>query len=153
SREARQQYDLVEHIARLNAVNRTIYSRELVYFYADRDIKPASALDMAQRELDVRKDVYGHDAMAWALYRSGRAEEAAASVKEALRLGTQDAKLFFHAGMIFSRLGETEQATHFLERALATNPHFHVLQADEARATLEQLRATSRSRASEQGRD
>jgi len=31
----------------------------------------------------------------------------------------------------------------YLERALATNPHFHVLQADLARATLKDLQSSS----------
>src|SRR5262249_31371374 len=141
SAEAQQQYELVEHIARLNALNRAVYNRELVYFYVDHRIKAVPALDLAQREIEVRKDIYGYDALAWALYHNGRAEEAIGPMKEALRLGTKDARLLFHAGMIASRLGETEKAIKFLEHALAINPHFHVLQADEARAALKDLRA------------
>lgn len=145
SAEAKQQYALVEYIARLNALNRTLYNRELVYFYADHGVKPAEALELARREIAVRKDIYGYDALAWALYSSGNAEEAAAPMTEALRLGTRDARLFFHAGMISRRLGKTKDAIRFLEQALATNPHFHVLQADVARATLKELRSSSRT--------
>src|SRR5262249_53037569 len=117
SGEARQQYALVEQIARLNALNRAVYNRELAYFYADHRVKPAAALDLAGREIEVRKDIYGYDAMAWALYHNGRAEEATSPMKEALRLGTKDARLFFHAGMIASRLGETEKAIQLLEQS------------------------------------
>jgi tetratricopeptide (TPR) repeat protein len=60
-------------------------------------------------------------------------------MKEALKLGTKDAKLFFHAGMIYQRLGEIEKAKEFLARALATNPHFHILHADVARRTLKEI--------------
>ncbi len=100
--EAKQQYALVEYIARLNALNRTVYNRELVYFYADHGIKQVEALDLARREIELRKDIYGYDALAWALYSSGQAEEALAPIMEALRLGTRDARLFLHAGMIAS---------------------------------------------------
>ena len=90
-------------------------------------------------------DIYGYDALAWALYSSGHAEEALAPMTEALRLGTRDARLFFHAGMIAQRLGKTEQAIQWLEQTLATNPHFHILQAEVARATLTELRSSARS--------
>src|SRR5207249_1892087 len=58
SDEARRQYDLVEYIGRLNAINKVIYNRELAYFYADHDMKLEQALDLAKKELEVRKDVY-----------------------------------------------------------------------------------------------
>jgi tetratricopeptide (TPR) repeat protein len=153
SADAKQQYALVEYIARLSALNRTLYNRELVYFYADHGIKPVEALGLARREIEVRKDIYGYDALAWALYSSGNAEEALAPMTEALRLGTRDARLFFHAGMISHRLGKTAKATRFLEQALAANPHFHVLQADVARATLKELQSSSRSARREKDRD
>ena len=40
----------------------------------------------------------------------------------ALRLGTQDALFFFHAGMIERALGSAESARRYLERALAVSP-------------------------------
>ncbi len=141
--EAKQQYELVEYIGRVSALNRVLYNRELVYFYADHGIKPAEALELARREIEVRKDIYGHDALAWAIHANGKVADAVGPMMEALRLGTRDAKLFFHAGMIFYWLGDTDKATQYLERALATNPHFHVLQADLARATVKDLQSSS----------
>src|SRR5262249_52423218 len=146
AREAGQQYALVQYIGRLNTLNRALYNRQLVYFYADHGIKPAEALELAQREIAVRKDIYGYDALAWALYKNDRAEEAVAPMKEALRLGTRDAMLFFHAGMISLGAGKVQDATHYLEQALATNQHFHVFQADVARGVLEQLRSNAARR-------
>ena len=52
---------------------------------------------------------------------------------EALRLGTRDARLFYHAGMIERALGNVGAAARYLRLALDTNPHFNPLQADEAR--------------------
>jgi tetratricopeptide (TPR) repeat protein len=137
--EARKQYDLVEYIGYLSAVNRVIYNRELAYFYADHDLKLDTALDLARKELEVRQDVYAHDVYAWALYKNGKPAEARAAMAEALRPGTRDARLFFHAGMIEARLGNRDGAREYLARALATNPHFHVLQADLAERTLSSL--------------
>lgn len=137
--EARKQYALVEHIGRLSAANKVLYNRELALFYLDHDLRTAEALDLARRELEVRSDVYTHDVLAWALYKNGRAAEALAPMREALRLGTRDPRLLFHAGMIHRAAGDLDRARDDLTRALAINPHFHPLQADVARRTLEEL--------------
>ncbi len=137
--QARQQYALVEYIGKLNQLNQTLYNRELAYFYADRDIKATEGLEFARRELDYRRDVYAYDVLAWNLYRNGMMDEARDAIEKALRLGTKDAKLFYHAGIIYRRLGDLPKAREFLNRALTTNPHFHVLFADHAANTLKEM--------------
>jgi Flp pilus assembly protein TadD len=122
--DALRQRELVEFIARLNAINRVLYNRVLVDYYADHDLEHQLAIDMAAREFEVRQDIYGHDALAWALYRGGKAVEALPHITAALRFGTSDARLYFHAGMIYLALGRTELARNSLARALAINPHF-----------------------------
>jgi tetratricopeptide (TPR) repeat protein len=137
--EARKQYELVEYIGQLSALNKALYNRELAYFYADHGIKLQQGLELAQRELDYRRDVYAYDVLAWSLYQNGKFEEAREAVSKALKLGTQDAKLHYHAGMIYQRLGEKEKAREHLHRALSINPHFHIFFADNATRTLEEL--------------
>ena len=137
--EARRQYAVVEYIGTLNAANQAMYNRELALFYADHDLKLERALDLTEREIKERKDIYGYDALAWALYKSGRTAEAAAAMAEALRLGTRDPRLFFHAGMIHARLGDRARAREYLERARALNPRFHVVHAAVADRTLAEL--------------
>jgi tetratricopeptide (TPR) repeat protein len=78
--------------------------------------------------------------LAWTLYRRGDFEGAAEASREALRLGTKNALMHFHAGMIAAARGEREEAIELLEDALEINPHFSVLYAPEARETLERLR-------------
>ena len=141
--EARKQYALVEYIGLLNTFNKVLYNRELALFYLDHDLKLAEALDLARRELGVRPDLYSHDVLAWALYKNGRTAEALAPMSEALRLGTKDPRLFFHSGMIHRAAGDARRARDDLARALATNPHFHPLQAEVARQTLNELEALS----------
>ena len=147
SAEARKQYELVEYIGKLSALNKALYNRELAYFYADHNIKPKEDFELAQRELDYRRDIYAYDVMAWNLYKNGKAEEAGEAINNALRLGTKDAKLFYHAGMIYHRLGDKPKAQKYLRRALETNPHFHVLFADEAARTLKSLEGSEKSAA------
>jgi len=73
------------------------------------------------------------------LYKNSQPQEALAAITEALKLGTQDAKLFFHAGLIYHQLGDIAKAKRSLQRALATNPYFHIVHADVAKRTLEGL--------------
>ena len=135
----KQQYELVEYIGRLNSLNQALYNRELAYFYTDHDMKLAESLELAKRELDYRRDIYAYDLLAWSLYKNDKVEEARDAIEKALKLGTQDAKLFFHAGMIYHRLGDKPKALKYLRSALETNPHFHILFADEAARTLKGL--------------
>jgi tetratricopeptide (TPR) repeat protein len=95
--------------------------------------------------LEYRRDIYAYDVLAWNLYRSGKAEEAREEITSALRLGTRDAKLFYHAGMIYHRLGDKPKAHKYLRLALETNPHFHILFADEAAQTLKALEGSENS--------
>lgn len=137
--EAKKQYDLVEYIGRLNTFNQRVYNRELAIFYADHDIHLPEALALARKEIKVRHDIYTCDALAWVLYKNSQPEQAAAAMKEALRLDTKDALLLFHAGMIYEHLNEPGKAQDFLRRALALNPRFHVFFADVAQSTLQRL--------------
>ncbi len=144
---AQTQYETVELIARLAEVNNVIYNRELVLYYADHATHHAEAVALAEAEIEARQDVHGYDALAWALYRVGRVEEAEAAIVEALNLGTREASFHFHAGLIYRALGRDVDAAAALSKALEINPHFSLLHADEARAALAALR-----RADGQGR-
>jgi tetratricopeptide (TPR) repeat protein len=137
--EAKKQYQLVEYIGMLGHINQVLHNRDLALFYADHDIKLDESLALAQKEFEVRHDIYTWDALAWALYKSGKYQEASDAINNALRPGTRDALLFFHAGMIASRLGQTTQAKARLQEALEINPQFHVIYAAAARQQLQIL--------------
>jgi tetratricopeptide (TPR) repeat protein len=141
--QARQQYDLVEYIGRLSRLNKILYNRELAYFYADHGMKPREGLELAQRELDYRRDIYAYDVVAWNLYKNGRVAEARDAIEKALSLGTRDAKLFYHAGMIYHSLHMQDRAKEYLARALSTNPFFHPVFAETAAQILKQLQHSS----------
>lgn len=141
--EAKKQYDLVEYIGYLSTLNKILYNRELASFYADHDIKLPESLDLAKKELEYRRDIYAYDVLAWALHKNGKHQEAVTAMTEAQKLGTKDARLFFHAGMIYHRMEETEKAKEYLQRALSTNPHFHIFYAEVAERTLKELEGRS----------
>lgn len=112
------------------------YHRAWSLFLLDHNRRIPEVLKNVQGELVSRKDIYGYDLLAWALHKSGRDAEAQMAMKSALRLGTQDAMLFYHAGMIEHSLRNDVSARAYLERALAVNAHFHPTQPDEVRALI-----------------
>jgi tetratricopeptide (TPR) repeat protein len=140
SDEAERQYALVETIGRLNALSGTLYNRQLALFYADHDLKPEEAYKQAAAEYETRRDIYGADALAWTALKAGYIGEAQAAIKDALKLGTKDAKLFYHAGMIEKAAGNTTEAKRLLTLALKANPGFDPLQSTVAKAALEGLK-------------
>lgn len=143
--EAQKQFALVEYIGLLGRINRVLHNRDLAIFYADHDMKLSEALDLAQKELEIRHDVYTWDVLAWALYKNGELKEAAEASRKALYFGTRDPLLLFHAGMIAEGLGRHGQARSELKQALEINPHFHPIYADEAQQRLGALKEQSKS--------
>ena len=137
--DARKQLELIEFIAKLNPINERLFYRELALFYADHSLKLKESVELAKKELEVRHDVYTWDILAWVLYKNGRIREAAEAMEKALAPGTADALLDFHGGMIEFQLGDLDGAKTLLGRALALNPHFHMVYPGQARKTLTQL--------------
>jgi tetratricopeptide (TPR) repeat protein len=138
-KDAFAQYALVEQIGHLSALSGVLYNRQLALFYADHDIKVEEGYQNAAREYAQRKDVYGADAVAWTALKSGRLAEAQQVMKEALKLGTRDARLFYHAGMIARAGGDDRAAREYLGDALKLNSSFDPLQSPIAKKTLDDL--------------
>ncbi|HEX2754607.1 MAG TPA: tetratricopeptide repeat protein [Candidatus Limnocylindrales bacterium] len=101
---------------------------------------PAAALSYAMAALAVTPTVRAADAVGWALHRLGRNREALAQVKDALRLGSIDPILRYHAGAIEASLGKAVDARRDLTRALATDSGFSATGAAEARRLLASLK-------------
>jgi tetratricopeptide (TPR) repeat protein len=139
SQDAAAQYATVRAIADLSKAEAQLYNRQLVLFDANHGQNLAEGVALAERELSVRKDVYGWDAYAWALYASGRFTDADRAMQSARAIGTVDPLLDYHQGMIDAALGRTDQALQLLNAALARNPGFDALQAARARSTLASL--------------
>ncbi len=143
--DAKSQYELVEYIGRLSDLNGVVYNRQLALFYADHDLWPAKAYAGALQEYSIRRDIYGADAVAWTALKAGRIEEAQSAARDALRLGTQDARLFYHAGLIARAAGDNRLARQYLQKALRLNPEFDPLQKTRLTQTLIELRSSKRA--------
>jgi tetratricopeptide (TPR) repeat protein len=123
----------------LGHINQVLHNRDLALFYADHDMKLDEALALAHKEFEVRHDIYTWDALAWALYKNGKYQEASDAIENALRPGVRDALLFFHAGMIAKQLGQNALAKERLQVSLSINPRFHVIYASVAMQQLKLL--------------
>ena len=91
--------------------------RTVALYLATRRVEGATALSLADSELESRADVFTLDARAWALAATGRIPEALKAIAPALAAGTQDARLFLHAGVIHAAAGQTREASHWLRKA------------------------------------
>ena len=143
--EAKAQYDLVRAIQQLNASAGVDVDMELALFDIDHGADPAPALKRARAAYARRPSLYAADVLAWALYHTGDYAGARRYNEETLRLGTRDALLHYHAGVIAHALGDLVAAQEYLQEALAINPYFSVRYAPAARLLLEQIATVTKS--------
>ncbi|MBV8818625.1 MAG: hypothetical protein JO022_09735, partial [Acidobacteriaceae bacterium] len=98
--EAQRQLANVDAIDALGKANGEKANRNLALIYADHDYRLDRALELATAELEFRQDIYTYDALAWALYKNGRHEEAAKAIAKALQLNTPEPMFQMHAAKI-----------------------------------------------------
>ncbi|HTI36417.1 MAG TPA: tetratricopeptide repeat protein [Vicinamibacterales bacterium] len=91
--------------------------RTLAVYLATRRTDVARALALAEDELHTRADIFTLDAHAWTLAAAGRTTDALGEIRRAVSAGTQDARLFLHAGVINAAAGRNAEATRWLRRA------------------------------------
>ena len=120
----------------------TAHLREVARFLADHGRNPERAVTLAERDLEIRKDVLAHDTLAFALFQAGKLRAAAAQSEKALATGMRRADLYYHAGVIAAALGESGRAADLLDEALALNPRFDPIQAPHAKMLRDALRAS-----------
>ena len=139
---AQESYDLVPFETELFEANGVDVDLESALFEADHG-DPHTALRLAQAAYAERQTIRTADALAWASHHTGRATDARRLSDEALRLGTRDPLLAYHAGMIASAAGETSEAIRLLTEALRLDPGFSATGTASARAELARLEAAS----------
>lgn len=136
--EAENYYDQVEALDKVQFASAGHSHMAMAKFYADHDRKAIEALRMAEAR-KLTANINEADTLAWVYFKNGDQPHAIEAIKRALSQNTQDAEIHFHAGMIAAKFGDRVSAQNHLQLALNLNPHFHVLQASVAVATLEQL--------------
>lgn len=139
--EAATQFALVDSVQAILEANGVEADAAPLIDLADRT-DPNAALREAEQAVASRPFLLIHHAHAWALHANGRDAEALDAIERALTLGTRDARIWFHSGMIRKSLGDTEGARRDLRTALDINPYFDPLDAIEAETTLAELGGT-----------
>ena len=78
------------------------------------------ALELARGQLERRPGhLHANETFAWALYKNGLADEAVFYIREAMRLNTGDAMVYYRAARIYEAAGRPEDAAEHLQLALA----------------------------------
>jgi tetratricopeptide (TPR) repeat protein len=96
--------------------------RKVTLILADHGDRKA-ALHHARHAAEESDDIYTWDALAWALFKNERYEEAWKASQKARRLGTRDAEILRHAALIAARVpGASQQAKQLLRQARAIDP-------------------------------
>jgi tetratricopeptide (TPR) repeat protein len=97
---------------------------ELALFEADHiaagDLK--NVLKNAEETMIKLPTVKSANTLAWIHYKTGNYAEAEKNILLALRLGTKEPLLYYHAAKIFEKTGQTGKAKEYLEYALKINP-------------------------------
>ena len=101
--------------------------------------RAAEALKVAEQAAAGRQDIFTMDAVAWAAFRAGNMSRAVEASRLALRTGTRDRALLYHAAAIAAASGDRAGARLLVTRALDGHPTFDVVLAPEAQALLASL--------------
>jgi pentatricopeptide repeat protein len=114
---------------------------EYADYLADQGRDLSLALRLAWQEYERRPGhLHALETYAWALHLNGRSEEAVPYIKQAMRLGTGDAMVFYRAARMYEALGLLEQARAYLNHALKANLNVESpTAAQAARLTLDRL--------------
>ena len=109
---------------------------ELAVHQSDFQANPKGTLEIARQARAYQPSIHGDDALGWALARAGRCSEALPHARRALRLGTQNALMFFHRGYAEGCAGNRAAMRAWYARALALDSEFSIRWAPVAREAL-----------------
>ena len=107
----------------------THYYHHLVDYYADVVDDGAEATYWAMKDIELRENFSTQAALAWALYRAGRLQEAVHWIGRALGSGVCSAKLYHQAAQIQLAAGDPTKSATLMSLAIRLNPFvesFHV---------------------------
>jgi tetratricopeptide (TPR) repeat protein len=135
---ARSEYEKFESLERDNAALERSW-RHLLNYWLDHGQNLEQALSLSRQEYESRKDIFTCDSLAWALFKTGQVEEAKKLINEALRTGTKDARINYHAGIIFKALNAPDKAGRYLKLGAALSSSFDPVQSDQAKKMLAEL--------------
>lgn len=91
--------------------------RAFALYLATQGQQLALAERLVRAELAERQDVYSYEALAWVQAAQGDVPAALENARRSLATGCDDPRLYYHAGLIADRAGESADALTWLERA------------------------------------
>jgi len=112
----------------------------MLNYWLDHDQNLEEAVTLATREYETRKDIFTCDSLGWALFKNGRVVEAKRLINEALRTGTKDARINYHAGVIYKAMNIRDKAVKHLQLGAALNSSFDPAQAEASKKMLAELK-------------
>jgi tetratricopeptide (TPR) repeat protein len=98
----------------------------LARMLAERGLKTPDAVALAEEAASKSSDIFTMDALALAYFRAGRLDEAAAASVRALRTGTRDRRLLYHAAAIARARGQIDEAKRLMAQVLEGTPALDV---------------------------
>ncbi len=114
--------------------------REYAAFCLNHDINLPEAKTRAEKQYKMRPaNVDALDTYAWALYKTGSANDAIPLIEQAMRMKTLNPNLHYHAGMIYAKAGNKEKAISELKYAINENQYLTPLTMQDAHTTLGSL--------------
>lgn len=91
--------------------------RAVAQFLCTRAVAPDFALNLAEAEIENRRDPQTVDSLAFACFRSGDIPKANLLIAECLDTGFRSARVFLHAGLIAKAQGDEHAAAQHLRAA------------------------------------
>jgi tetratricopeptide (TPR) repeat protein len=126
--EAERQYRLAESAWRTDVPEPSRLAR----FLAERGRRLSEAIAIGESARVDRNDIFTADALAWAYFQTGQLARARAAMTQALRTGSRDRVIRFHAAVIARATGDTARARVYLAQALDGLPRFDPVAAAAA---------------------
>jgi tetratricopeptide (TPR) repeat protein len=109
--------DAARILAELQAGGASVDPRGFSLWLAETGRETSRALWLASAELEKRRDVYTFDALAMASASAGKLEDAQRFMRDALAAGTEDPRLWYHAGVVAAASGKHAEARDWFLKA------------------------------------
>ena len=115
------------------------HARERAKFLLRQNEELELALELTQKDYEMRPDLFSSDILAWAFYKNGKLDKAKISIDRALGVNPKMPMLLYHSGMIEAELGNIALARKRLASALEFNPYFDPVDVEIAKEKLAAL--------------
>jgi tetratricopeptide (TPR) repeat protein len=130
--KAEEQYQKVKFIITMFKEKGVDTDLELALFNADHNRSLKESLKDAEESLENgSQSIKVYHVLAWTNYKLGNYEEAGKNIEMALKLGTKDPLMYYHAGKIYGKLGLTNKEKEYTDFALMINPNYESLYSNQ----------------------